>query len=41
MGGPGLLPEAGGYNQQPAWLMRDFALLEAAEADMEKSGERV
>ncbi|MCR0981790.1 hypothetical protein [Roseomonas populi] len=37
MGGTGLLPEPGGVNQQPAWLMAAFALLDGAEADMEKA----
>ena len=37
MGGTGLLPEAGGLNQQPAWLMRAFSLLSSADADLEKT----
>ncbi|WP_272876802.1 hypothetical protein [Neoroseomonas terrae] len=31
MGGLALLPEAGGINQQPAWLINAFAVLDAAE----------
>lgn len=38
--GAGLLPEPGGLNQQPAWLMRAFATLDAADAELEKSDER-
>ena len=36
MGGTALLPEAGGLNQQPAWLMRAFSLLDEADAELEK-----
>lgn len=34
--GAGHLPEAGGVNDQPAWLMRAFGLLDAAEAEFGK-----
>jgi hypothetical protein len=30
MGAPAF-PEAGGLNQQPAWLVRAFAILDAAD----------
>ena len=35
MGGAGPLPEAGGVNQQPAWLMSAFGLLGAKQAEIE------
>jgi hypothetical protein len=31
MGGFAALPDAGGINQQPAWLMNAFSVLEAAD----------
>lgn len=34
--GAGLLPEAGGMNQQPAWLMTAFSILDGADADLDK-----
>lgn len=34
--GRGWLPEAGGINQQPAWLMDAFAILGAEEARLDK-----
>ncbi|WP_338661777.1 hypothetical protein VQH23_16270 [Pararoseomonas sp. SCSIO 73927] len=36
--GAGLLPEAGGVNDQPNWLMKAFALLDGADAELEKTG---
>ena len=37
MGGTSLLPEPGGVNQQPAWLIHAFGVLEAAEEAMRKA----
>ena len=34
--GRGWLPEAGGINDQPAWLLRAFAVLAAEEARLRK-----
>jgi hypothetical protein len=36
MGGFAALPEPGGINQQPAWLMAAFAALENAEEELRK-----
>ena len=37
MGGLSHLPAAGGINDQPAWLMRSFGVLDAAEAEARKA----
>ncbi len=37
MGGFAALPEPGGVNQQPAWLMTAFGVLEAAEHAMDEA----
>jgi hypothetical protein len=37
MGGYAQLPEPGGINAQPAWLMAAFDILNAAEAEARKS----
>jgi len=34
---PGPLPEAGGVNDQPAWLLTAFDLLAEAEAEMDRA----
>lgn len=36
----GWLPEAGGVNDQPAWLMDAFAILAAEEARLDKAKEK-
>lgn len=40
MGATGPLPEAGGYSDQPAYLMAAFAILAAADAAFRKKRER-
>lgn len=37
MGGPGPLPEAGGVNDQPAWLLAAFGVLAGCDAAWEKA----
>lgn len=37
MGGYAQLPEPGGINQQPAWLIHAFGVLEAAEEELRKA----
>lgn len=37
MGGFAVLPEPGGINQQPAWLMAAFAVLDGADHDMREA----
>lgn len=37
MGGAGHLPEAGGTNQQPAWLLRAFGILDEEDALLGKA----
>lgn len=36
MGGMAALPEPGGINQQPAWLIAAFGILDAVDADLDK-----
>lgn len=38
MGGLVQLPEAGGINDQPAWLMGAFGILDAAQAEKRREG---
>jgi len=40
MGGLAALPEPGGINQQPAWLVAAFGVLEGADAEMDKAERR-
>ena len=40
MGGVGPLPEPGGINQQPAWLMGAFAILSSKQAEIEDAASR-
>lgn len=39
MGGLAVLPEAGGINQQPAWLIHAFGMLDAADEEMRRAEE--
>lgn len=40
MGGFAALPEAGGINQQPSWLMAAFSVLETAEHQLDEAEKR-
>jgi hypothetical protein len=37
--GAGILPEPGGLNQQPAWLVRAFGILDGADAELSERKE--